>query len=288
MKLLRLMFWPLLFCVAGCGLGDDFDEVPMFVEVSTIDLITAAGQPADSHAIQDVWVSIDGFSRGIFEVKPGQPAKIPVLSNGETVRVEFFAGIRSNGVTLSPFLYPFIERIVFDLEFRPEEVIPLDIVFEYKEYASFLISDDFEGATLFTEDLDDHNSALEVSSDPELVEYGNGCGKFVVTEENRLFEQATAQIYSTDVFKASNVFVELDYKSDVDFGIGYVGYFNGIKTTWVPGGGRKSDNWKKLYLDFSVFLNGGNVDEFQLLIAGASVNTGTILIDNVKLVYLEN
>jgi len=288
MKAYKLLLGSLLFFVLSCDLGDDFAEVPMYVEVSAIDLVTKPGEGFATHDIRDVWVSIDGFSRGIFEVTSDKPARIPVLSDGETVRVEFFAGIRSNGISLSPFLYPFVERIVYDLEFRPGETVPVDIEFEYKQSAVFPILDGFEGVTIFTDDLDEDPSGLEVCTDPEFVQYGNGVGKFVVTEENAFYLQATSQIYSTEDFNASNVYLEIDFKTDIRFSLGYVGYQNNIKQSVVVGGGNATDEWTKLYLDLSADLNGGNVDQFQLLIAGGSLEPGTVLIDNVKLVYLEN
>jgi hypothetical protein len=283
--------------ITGCNLNDNFDQVPMFVQVNSVDLITTDNQGANSHAIRDVWVFVDGFTVGIFEVTPDKPARIPVLSEDDIVRVEFFAGIRNNGLTLNPKDYPFYERITLEMDFRPNEVVEMDLVFEYKDDIVFSVLEDFENSQVYENDIDgDEDKFITITSDPDEVAYGLSCAKYVSDTIPDLFGQTT-DFFETSMFGASEVYLEIDFKSEIPFILGYVGFDeNGNFTTDFTIVLNSTDVWTKLYLDLSAALNGGDFEAFQLLVAGAPLDvlnsniekTGTILFDNVKLVHQAN
>ena len=274
----------------GCNLNDNFNEVPMFVQVNSIDLLTEPEQGEATHDIRDVHVFIDGFSAGVFEVTPEKPAVIPVLADNATFTLDLFAGVRNSGLVFSPKLYPFFERNQFELGFAPGTTVQLDLQFEYKDDTLFPIQEDFENSQIYSLDIDeDQENALTTTSDPSEVEYGLRCAKYVVDDNPIDFAQATT-LFDTNVFGASEVYLEIDYKNEIPFILGYIGFdeFNNFTTDFTivlsP-----TSTWKKLYLDLSAHLNGGLYERFQLLVAGApDVGQGTILIDNAKLVHQAN
>ncbi len=297
MRKIAFVLGLILILSSGCNLDDNFNQVPMFVQVNSVDLITTDGQGANSHAIRDVWVFVDGFTVGIFEVTPDKPARIPVLSDDEQVRVEFFAGIRNNGLTLNPKDYPFYERITLEMDFTPNEVVEMDLVFEYKDDIVFPILEDFENSQVYENDIDeDEDKFITITTDPDEVAYGLSCAKYVSDTVPDLFAQTT-EIFETSIFGASEVYLEVDFKSEIPFILGYVGFDeSGSFTTDFTIVLNSTEVWTKLYLDLSSALNGGDFIAFQLLVAGAPLDvlnsniekTGTILFDNVKLVHQAN
>lgn len=269
--------------IVSCALTDTFDEVPMFISIEKADLETTALQGNNSSKIQDVWVFADGASIGVFEL----PATIPILSPDEEVKIDILAGIRNNGLALSPKQYPFMQTLTYNLDFEPEKVVPLEPVFSYYPTTNFALLENFEAELQFNLDLDDDPTSTIYRS--EETPFGQFCGKIDVTEANTLFRQTTSAIYSVSDFGNSEVYLEIDYKCEVPFIVGYIGdngasqvfdFFIVLNTT---------DDWNKLYLDLSSQLNGGRYDRYQILIAGVpQTEEGSIWVDNIKLLHFEN
>ena len=267
---------------------DDFKEEPMYLHINAADFMTVDSQGPPSHRIQDAWVYADGLSIGVFEL----PADVPVLSPDSNVEIDIFGGVRSNGLVLSPIQYSFYERIAFTQDFEAGTTIEISPTFAYREGAKIAFLEDFEGPNLFSEDLDDDDtSALVKTSDPVDVMYGNSCGRITVNTENDLFQQATLATFNAEDFGASEVFVELDFKCDIPFIFGYIGQTGIFSSAQFPIVLAPTDEWTKIYIDFSVFFNGGEFDSYKLLLAGAPLlegEGGTIWVDNIKLVYNES
>jgi len=92
---------------------------------------------------------------------------------------------------------------------------------------------------------------------------------------------------ATDIFVGTEVYLEIDYKCDVPFTLGYIGYRNGVKSTVGVITLFQREDWSKLYLDLSAELSTGIFEEYQLVIAGAGTNEdGNIWVDNVRIVHL--
>ncbi len=279
----------LFYLVALCLLAsacDDFKEEPMYLHINEADFSTVAGQGPPSHRIQDAWVYADGLSIGVFEL----PADVPVLSSDSNVDLDIFGGVRSNGLALSPVQYSFYERIEFSQNFEAGTTVDISPTFAYREGAKIAFLEDFEGPNLFSEDLDeDDTSVLVKTSDPADVMYGNSCGRITLNAENNLFQQATLATFDAEDFGASEVFVELDFKCDIPFVFGYIGRTGIFSSAQFPIVLSPTDEWTKIYIDYSVFFNGGDFESYQLLLAGAPVETGgTIWVDNIKLVFNES
>ena len=210
------------------------------------------------------------------------------MSEDETVRVELFAGIRNSGLVFSALQYPFTERVVFDLDFRPGETVEVDLEYEYVDDVVFDFLEDFELSQSFGIEFNEEQpSGIFVTTDPEDVAYGSSAARIDVNSDNFSFTVGTP-LLQTEQFGGSQVFLEVDFKTDVPFVIGFVGYgelgnFEFDNTITL----NPSDEWKKLHLNLSTQLNGGIYESYQLLLRGGPLlESGTILLDNFKLVYI--
>ena len=285
MKVYLNLFTLFILCLLASAC-DNFNEEPMYLRINEADFRTEADEGAPSHRIQDVWVYADGLSIGVFEL----PADVPVLSSDSDVDIDIFGGIRNNGLALSPTQYSFYERIDFTQNFEPGTTVEVSPIFAYREGAKIAFLEDFEGSNLFSEDLDgDDTSVLVKTSDPAQVKYGFSCGRISLNTENNLFQQATLATFNAEDFGASEVFVELDFKCDIPFVFGYVGQSGSFSSTRFPIVLNPTEEWTKIYIDYSVFFNGGEFESYKLLLAGAPLEEGgTIWVDNIKLVYNDN
>lgn len=272
-----------MISVSSCSLFDNFDENPMYLGAEEISLDVVAGQGVGTHDIKDIWVFVDGFSVGIFEL----PDTIPVLAQGDKIDLDIFAGIRNNGILSDAFQYPFIDPLTFSLDYEANVIKPVNLEFKYNDNTTFQIIEDFENGHDLTEDLDgDPSTSFYISDD---TPYGQFCGKLDARKDT-IFKQSGKTKFNTEEFKNSAVFLEMDYKTDVRFGIGFTGYRDNFATEVPVYLADTTSNWEKLYLDLSVELNGGVYDEYKLLFTNNIFplqDAGSIWIDNVKIVYLD-
>ncbi len=264
----------------SCGLTDNFSEEPMYLIIDEAKFTPPSGIP-NTAFIRDVWVYVDGFNVGVFEL----PARVPVLGSGTTVEVDVIPGIRDNGLEFSAKEYPFYTRENYVLDFVPSTEVQLDPAFEYLDNVNFAVIENFEVDNLFSLDLDDEDETKIVRS--EETPYGSFGGKLCITESTSRFQQTTQQAYPTEIFNSSEVYLEIDYKSEVNFSIGYLGQISTISNsvpviTLFP-----KEEWSKLYLNLSAQLNGGEFDAYKLYFGGSGLDEeGCLWIDNVRIVYI--
>lgn len=264
-----------------CNFIDSSDAVPMILEINPADLATNFSQGANTHDIRDVWVYVDGFSIGVYEL----PARVPILSNNTQVEVNIFAGIRNNGTVANVIEYPFYEKLDFSYEFVPEKVVTIDPVFEYRDDAVFTIVEDFESGHIFSFDLDD-NPGTFIDLDQSDAATGNSSGIMRLDSANNELEVTTFDYIDIDIVQNGNIFLEMDYKNDVEFQIGLLTVIGTLEFSEYAIILRQSEEWNKIYINLGSGLGGG-VELFRLLI-GSINQTGqerVVNLDNIKLIH---
>lgn len=265
--------------LSGCSVTDGFNESPMYLDISNIDFVSEDASVSASEHITDVWVYVDGASLGVYEL----PAKVPVLGNDE-IEVTLFAGVRDSGQTFSAKQYPFYKRVESILEFLPGETVKMDFETSYEDGVKMPFNENFEGVPIFSFDLDgDADSSFGNSAD---TPYGSLCGNITVNSSTSSFLQTTATVFSTADFSTSEVYLELDHSNEVNFAIAVRGFRNNQALiqpviTLFP-----TDGWEKLYLNLSAIVNGGDIDAYQIVIAGVgNGESGNIWVDNIRLLH---
>ncbi len=265
----------------SCSLVDSFDEEPMFLEIDKVDLQTEILQGAPTHDIEAISVYADGFNIGVFPL----PASVPVLDDDATTMIDILPVIKNNGQGNNRVEYPFYEGLNFPLQFEPLKVTNLDLVFNYRDDVNFIWIEDFENPHSLIVDVDG-NSDVSFSRDSDALS-GEFAGKVTTTAENPRFEKASSQIFPAADVRESVVYIELDYKSEIAFRIGIIGYrsMQGTrlyKIELVP-----NQEWTKLYLDLTQEINIGDFDEYQIVLSSGLINSdlGSLWIDNIKLTH---
>ena len=281
MRRFHVIILILIFSNTNCALFENFDEIPMFIEVQSVDLITNTAQGSSSHNILDIWPNADGQSLGVFEI----PISFPVLDTDDQTNMIYFAGIRRVGFTEDHTIYPFYERVTIDRPFVPDSRIVDNLSFRYRDDVNFRLVEDFELSHVFTKDVDeDMETNVEVSGTG--CEEGN-CGLIRLTEEHPEFAAATNIEFSNIPTNGTPVYIEMDYKTDINLTIGLQALVNGTEFEQYFLSLTPNESWNKVYIDLSEILQDSDLDSYRILFGALYQGTteAEIRIDNIKLLH---
>ena len=284
----KLLFLGLLF--TSCELVNPPEAIPAYLEISDFQLNTNPSQGSNFEKITDVWVYVAGTSLGIYEL----PASLPVLAQGEQL-ITIFPVIRENGLRSAPVIYPFYERYEIQLDLQPEQTFVIHPSTTYIENTVFELIEDFEKNTHKL------NRAVAIVTESDKVFSGNASGQVLLKDINEV-EFTSAKTFS-ELLSVGNspVFLEIDYKTTVEFEIGLRGIdpsptnpvnATNYKVTLCP-----IDEWNKVYINFQEDLQISQLPSYQLAFRASTENTGCepisstlqeTLIDNIKLIRFRN
>jgi len=281
MRRFYFVIFLIIFSNLGCALFENFDELPMFIEVNSVGLNTSTAQGSASHNIIDIWPNAEGQSLGVFEM----PITFQVLDDNETTNMIYFAGIRRAGFPNDHTIYPFYERIQFDRDFVPDSRVVEDLVFRYKENTQFRVIEDFELNHSFTEDIDENEETTIVRTTDGGME-GN-CALITLTEENNEFVVGTSDEIIDLPTNGTAVYMELDYKTDVNLGIGLQADVNGSEIEQFLLVLTPNETWNKVYIDFSELLQDSALPAYRLILGARyeGDSTAEVRFDNIKLMH---
>lgn len=278
------MKWPghMMFCLIlfsfSCDLVQDHHLNPSTIKVSSVSLTNSNNAPL-SHAIRDIWVYIDDQYAGSFTV----PFSIPVLESGER-HLKLYPGIRYYGILSKPEIHPLIEPIETTQNLIAGNVVELQAKYHYKNNLSIVLNEGFESGSIFINDLDSFPASKLVRSGL-LSRNGNFAGYAALDKQNTVVESAST------FFTLSNkktVFLEFDFKSDVDFNVGIISYPSKQKNYFLAL--RPAADWKKVYIPLHEIGFENNEQNFQLAFRASISNTlamGYFAIDNVSVLSIQ-
>lgn len=254
--------------------------VPFYLRMDSVQLTTDfTTQGARTENITDVWVEAGPSNIGAF----GLPCNFPVLQENN-VYFLISAGIKESGQSGVRVIYPFYQPDTFTLGANKAAQYFHTPSFRYKSGARFPFLEDFGFGNKFNNNLSlvgDTNALLVPG---ELVRQS---GKFSVN----LTDSATlvAQTNGMDLPEGQEIWLELDYKCDVPF---FIGFFasDGSSTLRVPVLFiTEKPYWNKVYVKFSNYIGQFNQLNtynlyFEALRPYGSAG-GSVYIDNVKMVH---
>jgi len=288
MKLLRVLLLPALLWW-GCDIINPEEEIPAYIHIKPFDITTNTSTEGTASAkITDGWVTVNGEFLGVYNL----PATLPVLVKG-TAEVKVEAGIKDNGVSATPEIYPFYEPHIVTLDLKPTATDTINPSTTYRSDARFAFIEEFETTSnIFTDDIDGNTNTKIVTSFAEAFE-GEGAGRIVLSPENPIIQGATAfdEKFQNLQERSVLVYLEMDYKADTDVAWGVVAYPQGLFTppeiiydpVFVA-----RDEWTKIYFNLSQLFFDAQAEEFQITFlaqASGSQDETVILLDNIKLVH---
>ncbi|NBC07669.1 MAG: hypothetical protein GVY26_10795 [Bacteroidetes bacterium] len=277
---------------SGCDLINPEEPVPGYVHIPAVEVVTKAGEGTAASKLTEVWVTVGGEFVGAYPI----PADIPILAEGE---VDLFvqAGIKDNGIGSLPEIYPFFEAYEATVSLGPNTTDTIRPVFRYLEQTRFALVEGFEnGSQVFRDVLSGSSGQLRLVED-EVFE-GNSALQIRLDSASNLLRVATLERYPEIVGNNSaRVYLEMHYKSEVPVVFGLIGYASGQlaggRTEFIAGF-RPSEEWNKIYFNFSLDAIELGSDEYQVFLQASipdgedgvpSLSEARIWLDNVKLLH---
>lgn len=278
-----LVLWSAIL-VMGCNREES--AIPTYFRFSPAEIVHVTGTGSTNQNIEDYWV-YQGFDLiGVFDHK----STIPVIGEGKQ-EITIHPGIRVNGVRNDAYIYPFLApyRTSIDL-CACAQTIDIQPQFSYKPTAKFSFIEDFEGNHIFTSDLDgDAMTKIIVQTDSIFEGYHSGL--LTVTKANQTNVIGTDEFYTDFAPDGRDVYIEINYKSNVPMAIGLEVNNHGLPYPVYHVGIFPSETWKKIYVNVTDLISAHRTnDGYRVLILAQHPGTnqpevGRAYIDNIKLVH---
>lgn len=275
----------------SCRKMEGDQTIPSYLKIDSIYINTYyPNEGSASQEITDAWVYVDDQLLGVFEL----PALFPVLASGSH-HLEIRPGIKLNGISSTRVPYPFYQPVVIDnFNFVPDSVMNMGVVSTgYYENLMFAWLEDFEepGISIIASESSDTIIARtypENSPEAFLSENSSYSGKIVLTDANPMFWG-----YSFSAFNLPGnetpVALEVNFKTNNPMVVGVL--------TSLPGDYKWDDlvylnhskEWNKIYINLAPEVSRyPNAIDYKIYFRAtkeADLDTATIFLDNIKLIY---
>lgn len=288
------MLW-LLATAMGCGEVNPKADIPSYVHVDRVSVTTTnASQGSSSATITEAWLFVDDQFLGAYDI----PFTAPILTGGPT-RVRLEAGIRDNGISATPEIYPFYEPVALEPNLEPNRTDSFSLTFRYREETEFALMENYEtGLTVFQEVITG-TSANRMVARSEAAFEGQMGGLIELTEAGPAAELASTRRFRDLQTSGIPVYLEMNYRSEAPTQFGILGFASGseipVDARYVAGF-RPSDEWKKIYFNLSEAVANTDGDEYKLILQTSlptrndgtyTRNSAQVRIDNLKLLHFK-
>ena len=279
------LFFSACFFISSCNKGPT-GGIPFYLRMDTAVVTAPPGVTASSNTqgIQDVWVEEGANNIGAYEL----PCNFPVLEK-DSVRFVINPGVWQSSESTNPVIYPFLNPDVFTLYATPANQYRHVPTFTYKAASQVLFNEDFELGM-------DYNSSMMRVRDS--AKYGNYCGKITVSPGDS--SVVTCQQHASQGVGTGNcpytlttgqeIWVEMDYKSDVPFWSGIIAHFSSGATDTIqvlfllP-----TTTWSKEYIKLSATVGQEDASTFNLYFQALNPSGfagGSVYLDNIRIVHM--
>jgi hypothetical protein len=282
----------ILFCAGillsfqSCELFDPSKDIPSYVSIDSIYLITKPSEGSNSSKIKDAWVYIDNNLQGIYEL----PCTFPVLLSG-THSLDIKGGVLANGSnsvrTAHPF-YSFYTESVKLIAGQKQYIGKNGVIgVNYIPQAIFALNEDFENTGFrFTPTSGSLAVMTQTNISAEVFE-GKKSGKVHLDASHYIFDAVSDKMNIP--INNNPIYVELNYKTEnaVDLALRFENL--GSTRELGIGGMYPSYVWGKIYFEISDLLTPyPSAKNIQLMIHAKkdeSLNQADLLFDNIKIVH---
>lgn len=270
----------------GCDIINPEDPIPAYLYIEDIEFTVKPGQGTASERISEAWFYANDEFLGAYSL----PALIPVLAEGAT-EVIIFPGVRVNGISMSPDIYPFYTRYTVTVDLQAPQTDTIYPQTEYIDQVQFAFIEDFEVTNIFADDRDgDPVTRIEPSG--AMAFEGNRSGRIVLSAEHPTLEVAQLPLLDNLPQDGSRVFLELNYLNSTELGVGLVGHEPGLPVTSnIAVVLRIREDWNKIYIELTDALRASQLSAYQVLFTAfhdPGNDTSEIFLDNIKLVHMQS
>ena len=283
----KILFAIIIILIYSCEQEAEKALILNIEPFSFIDNSTCSNN-IESTNITDAWVTVNGNFMGAFEI----PSSVPLIGLSEITNLRISPGIKENGISATRIIYPFYEIFEqFETDFN--ENITLYPTTKFKETVNckFSSTGSFEGlGDGLLEEAKNNSSVISNTTNPNEVFQGEkSCKISLDSSSDTLYVTTKEFSFIEDLILPTNVFLELNFKSSINFEYGLLNYILNDSIEVEGGGINKSDEWKKIYLNLSEqIVPYMNSSDFKIYFKGYFSGENSedyILLDNIKVIY---
>jgi hypothetical protein len=269
-----------LFLLCSCKKYVPADAA-FFLKPSLVSVSTNSTQGTGSHKITDLWLYVNGKFQGAYP----SGNLLPIITKNESVRINIFAGIKNNGISSTRMSWIFYDYLTIDTLIESGKTIERPLTFKYNVNTKFAWMENFDsqGYTLIKSDTNPTDTNWKFASPVDCFE--GKCAEIGLTD-GALIAQVEASATHTLPAASSNIYLEINYKSNQAFEVGMVcGSVNKPALFVNP-----SETWNKIYIQLADAVNrdpktSAQKVYFKMVKTSDNANPKMFL-DNIKLIYL--
>lgn len=266
----------------SCSLLDDKESLPSYLYIEGADFVSRTGEGTSDQAIYHSWININGDFVGAFE----NPRLIPLNYEGN-VECIVNPGIFSNGISSLYEINEVMTPYKLDVELVRGEVDTIYPVFYYDETAGFSLINDFDNDQHdFNEDIDGDAFTRMIPTSRDA--YSGKSGVIRLTTDHRLAVMTTKFDLENLPIGSGQKILEVHYKNDVPVEFGFRFYDNGSPIDFFEYGLNPSEEWNKVYINYTELINRLDASRIRILIRAAlpaDMEEGFVYFDNLKFTY---
>ncbi|MDO9001130.1 MAG: hypothetical protein Q7W45_15305 [Bacteroidota bacterium] len=256
-------------------------EAAFFIKPSLVSVTTNTTQGSGSHKITDLWLYVDGKFQGAYPTGN----LLPIITKNEKVKISILAGIKNNGISGTRLSWVFYDIFKLDTLVENGKTIEIPIKYKYNSFTTFAWLENFDGTgfSLIKSTVNNSDTTWKFASPADSFE---GKSAEVGLTGNALIAQVESAITYTLPQASSNVYLEINYKSNQKFEVGVLAG-NETKGALII---NPTDTWNKIYIQLANAVNmaptaSAHKIYFRMYKTSDNANPKMFL-DNIKLVYL--
>ena len=275
-KCIILLF--ISICIFSCDKNENIQEIPSYLSVSNINLVTNSNQGSNTHKITDVWLYVNDQFKGAYEL----PSTIPLLHK-DTNNIKIFAGIKDNGISSTRVRYHFYKSFEKNVFLVEDSIVNIQPSFRYTDNA-IVEFENFEGVGTNIDTTLNSEVDFEIKTENE-----NNFAYAHISGDYLKFEAATDDFENLPQ-QGSPVYLEVDYQSNHTALIG--AYINNPTSVinrdlvWIS---PKEEDWNKIYINMTKTVSealGNNSIKFYINVFRTdTTKEAWIKFDNLKIIY---
>lgn len=281
----RLFFSLFLLSLVACT--DTAEQIPAYLELKPFEVTAPGG--VSWQKITDGWLYVDGEFLGAYTL----PALVPVLAEGEN-EVILFPGVKENGIDATPNIYPYLTRFTKVYDLKGGQTTVVQAVTDYDPdivYAFGIGRGDFDGGSFIALENRDSDGVIDATLTTDQA-FSGKCLLMQVDTAHPVMDISTEAMMNLPVLGAPEVWLELNYKTDVPFFLymlsGPQQESQGVYQFNL------SEEWNKIYINLTGTLVTTQQPEQRLFFrlslpkneAGNYIQTsGTVRLDNIRVVH---
>jgi len=275
-KCIILLF--ISICIFSCDKNENIQEIPSYISVSEINLVTNSNQGSNTHKITDIWLYVNDQFAGAYEL----PSTIPLLHK-DTNNIKIFAGIKDNGISSTRVRYHFYKSFEKNVFLVEDSIVNIQPSFRYTDNA-IVEFENFEGVGTNIDTTLNSEVDFEIKTENE-----NNFAYAHISGDYLKFEAATDDFENLPQ-QGSPVYLEVDYQSNHTALIG--AYINNPTSVinrdlvWIS---PKEEDWNKIYINMTKTVSealGNNSIKFYINVFRTdTTKEAWIKFDNLKIIY---